>query len=47
MQQVFNQSLYQGLYVTFFCFFLQSETDKRNHLPLGKALHILNRTRAV
>lgn len=44
MQQVFNQSLYQGLYVTFF---LQSETDKRNHLPLGKALHILNRTRAV
>lgn len=28
-------------------FFLQSETDKRNHLPLGKALHILNRTRAV
>lgn len=46
MQQVFNQSLYQGLYVTFF-FFLQSETDKRNHLPLGKALHILNRTRAV
>lgn len=44
MQQIFNQSLYQGLYVTFF---LQSETDKRNHLPLGKALHILNRTRAV
>lgn len=45
MQQIFNQSLYQGLYVTFF--FLQSETDKRNHLPQGKALHILNRTRAV